>query len=124
MSGLSALPNTVPLLLDVTSVTSIASAYEEVLRHPGGRLDFLLNNAGQILCSPTLDEDIDNAMGMFDVNFWGVLKMIQAFSTLLILAKGAIVNLGSIQGVLYVPFTGAAVTTTIPLSFTDCSTGI
>jgi short-subunit dehydrogenase len=53
----------------------------------------------------TLDVDVEKAKALFDVNFWGVLSCIQAFATLLIAAKGTIVNIGSIQSVLNMPYT-------------------
>lgn len=90
MATLEKLPNTILLSLDVTSPSSISSAVEEVKSRTGGKLDYLLNNSGQSLHSPTLDTDIDDAVKLFDVNFWGVFRMIQAFAPLLIEAKGTV----------------------------------
>ncbi|KAF4990246.1 hypothetical protein FDECE_14453 [Fusarium decemcellulare] len=104
MSELESLENVTLLALDVTSSTSITHAMEEVKSKTGGKLDYLVNNAGQSGHAPVLDVDIEQAMKLFDVNFWGVLRMIQTFATLLIDAKGTIVNMGSIVGILYTPF--------------------
>jgi short-subunit dehydrogenase len=106
MSALEKLPNMTLLPLDVTSPSSIAEAVEQVKRRTGGKLDYLLNNSGQNLIMPALDLDIDDAKGMFEVNFWGVLRMIQAFAPLLIQAEGTIVNIGSIVAYLHAPYTG------------------
>ncbi|KAJ3548354.1 hypothetical protein NM208_g1052 [Fusarium decemcellulare] len=104
MSELEGLENVTLLTLDVTSSTSITQAMEEVRSKTGGKLDYLVNNAGQSGHAPVLDVDIEHAMKLFDVNFWGVLRMIQTFAPLLIEAKGTIVNMGSIVGILYTPF--------------------
>lgn len=104
MRELEKLPNTTLLALDVTSPAAIASAVKEVTKRTGGKLDYLINNGGQSLHAPALDTDIDDAMRLFDVNFWGVLRMVQAFTPLLIKAGGTIVNIGSIVGILHAPF--------------------
>ncbi|KAL7974201.1 hypothetical protein HDV63DRAFT_399786 [Trichoderma sp. SZMC 28014] len=55
---------------------------------------------------PTLDQDIESAKGMFEVNFWGAFRMIKAFAPLLIEAKGTAVNIGPMNGHLHPPFFG------------------
>jgi 1-acylglycerone phosphate reductase len=104
MHELETLPNTTLLPLDVTSPAAIASAVQEVSQRTDGKLDYLINNSGQSLHAPALDTDIDDAMRLFDVNFWGVLRMVQAFAPLLIKAGGTVVNIGSIVGILHMPF--------------------
>jgi 1-acylglycerone phosphate reductase len=105
MSSLKDLPNTILLELDVTSAADITAAVEAVkAQSPCGRLDYLVNNSGRQYHRPTLDADIDEAKKLFDVNFWGVLAMIQAFAPLLFQAQGTIVNIGSIVGYLYSPW--------------------
>ncbi|KIV81457.1 hypothetical protein, variant [Exophiala sideris] len=105
MSTLEKLPNMTLLPLDVTSPTSIAAAVDRVKAQTGGKLDYLINNSGRNIMGPALDADIEDAKEMFDVNFWGILRMVQAFAPLLIEAQGTIVNIGSIVGYLYKPFT-------------------
>lgn len=104
MSALDGLRNIVLLPLDVTSSTSIASAVEEVASRTGGRLDYLVNNSGRSLHAPALDTDIEAAKDLLDINFWGVLRMVQAFIDLLIEARGTIVNIGSLTADLYTPY--------------------
>lgn len=55
---------------------------------------------------PVLDTDEEEARKMFNVNLWGPLAMVKAFSPLIIKAKGTIANTGSIAGYLNVPFGG------------------
>ncbi|KAJ9645533.1 NADPH-dependent 1-acyl dihydroxyacetone phosphate reductase [Knufia peltigerae] len=105
MSDLEDLPNVTLLSLDVTSPTSIADAVKQVGVTTAGHLDYLLNNSGQDIVLPALDLDIDQGKKMFDVNFWGVLRMIQAFAPLLIESSGTIVNIGSIVAYLNTPYT-------------------
>ena len=55
---------------------------------------------------PLLDTDISMAKKMFDVNVFALIAVTQAFSPLLIAAKGTIVNIGSIAGRFQVPWQG------------------
>ncbi|PSN64361.1 NAD(P)-binding protein [Corynespora cassiicola Philippines] len=104
MAGLGDLPNIHLITLDVTSPESVAAAAKEVDIRTGGKLDYLINNAGNLYSMPTLDVNIEDAKAMFEVNYWGVLRMTQAFSDMLIAAKGTIVNVGSGAGVCHTPF--------------------
>lgn len=56
---------------------------------------------------PLLDSDLAIARKVFDVNVFGVIGTIQVFSSLLIAAKGTIVIIGSVGGVLSYPFGGS-----------------
>jgi 1-acylglycerone phosphate reductase len=94
------------LILDVTSAASIQKAVAEVEQATGGRLDVLVNNSGQGYAMPLLDSDLEIARKVFDVNFFAVLAVTQAFSKMIIEAKGKIVNIGSITGRLPLPFLG------------------
>jgi 1-acylglycerone phosphate reductase len=104
MSHLRDLPNVTLLELDVTSPQSITIALDAVKAQTGGKLDYLVNNAGQSMVMPALDTDIDEAKKLFDVNFWGVIATTQAFAPLVIAAKGTIVNICSISGYVNAPW--------------------
>lgn len=106
MSHLEKRPNITLLELDVTSASSISAAVEAVTTATGGKLDYLVNNSGQACVRPALDTDLEHAKKLFDVNFWGAVNTIHAFSPLVIASKGTIVNVGSIASVLYVPWGG------------------
>ena len=106
IAHLEKLPNVVLLTLDVTSTSSIAAAVESVKSRTGGTLDYLVNNSGVAHVMPVLDTDIAVAKSIFDVNLWAVMAMTQAFAPLVIQAKGTIVNIGSINGLLTVPLMG------------------
>ncbi|EAU36466.1 conserved hypothetical protein [Aspergillus terreus NIH2624] len=103
------LPNVILVPLDVVDPASIAAAVNIVqqdLSLHGDSLDILINNAGQSLVYPALDISIDEAKRLFDVNFWGVLAVTQAFMPLLLAAKNGstLVNVCSISGFLHAPW--------------------
>ena len=106
MSHLEKLPNVTLLTLDVTSASSIAAAVEAVRAKTGGKLDYLVNNSGRGFVMPTLDVNMEEAKRIFDVNFWAVLAVTQAFAPLLIAAQGTIVNISSLIGHLNVVWMG------------------
>lgn len=74
-----------PLILDVTSVSQIQRAVEQV-----DTLDVLINNAGIALYDDLSNLDVIERH--LAVNLFGLLKVTHAFLPLLKRAKGAIVN--------------------------------
>ena len=90
IAHLSKLPHVTCIALDVTSSESIAAAVDIVSKETGGKLDFLINNAGLGIVAPAIDADTEDARKMFDANFWGAVNMVQAFSPLIISTKGTI----------------------------------
>ncbi|KAI9732544.1 MAG: hypothetical protein M1834_003879 [Cirrosporium novae-zelandiae] len=87
--------------LTVDDPESVRQCFEEVERLTGGKgLDFLVNNAGRNYTVPALDIDMSEVQGVFDTNVFGVMRMCQVFSPLLIKAKGTIVQTGSLAGVM------------------------
>ena len=98
MSSLSSLPHVTLLKLDVTSAGDIAAAVEAVKAATGGRLDYLINNAGHNHFMPLLDDDIDTLRVLWEVNVWAPLAVTKAFAPLVINAKGMLVYITSIAG--------------------------
>ncbi|KAJ0414655.1 hypothetical protein BJY00DRAFT_320821 [Aspergillus carlsbadensis] len=93
------------LQLDVEDSDSIAAAVEAVREHTGGRgLDYLVNNAGMSWVRPALDTDLAQARRIFEVNYWGVVNVTHAFAPLVIRARGVIVNVSSLAGVMLAPW--------------------
>jgi len=95
------------VLLDVTSRESIANAAREVTaRLAGSGLDALFNNAGVGLVSPVEYTSVDKLREIFEINLFGQIATIQAFLPLIRMAKGRIVNTGSVGDHLTPPFVG------------------
>ena len=85
-----------PLTLDVTSVSQIQRAVEEV-----DSLDVLINNAGVAIYDDLSNLDVIEQH--LAVNFLGPLKVTRAFLPLLRRSKGAIVNNLSLVGLAALP---------------------
>ncbi len=90
--------------LDVISQDSINAAVRHVSSATSGKLDFLLNNSGVLYNMPVLDVDISAAKALFDVNFFAVLAVTQAFMPLLVKSQGVVINNTSVVAVLAAPF--------------------
>ncbi|KAE8375519.1 hypothetical protein BDV26DRAFT_267787 [Aspergillus bertholletiae] len=106
MTKLNGLSNVTLLQLDVTEQSQIEAAVAAVEAQTGGSLDVLVNNAGRNHFMPYLDEDVEQAKALFDINVWGPLRVTKAFVPLLIKAQGSVAFITSISGYLNVPFMG------------------
>lgn len=94
----------VTVRLDVTSDESVKELHEKVEKLTGGTLDVLINNAGQGYGMPALDTSVERAKELFDVNYFGVVRMINTFAKPLIRARGKIIQIGSITAEVMVPY--------------------
>lgn len=94
------------LQLDVLSEASIAACANEVSRLSDGKLDCLINNAGAVSGMPVSDVSIDAAKNLFDLNFWSIYAVTQAFLPLLQKSDhGAmVINHTSLSAQAYLPF--------------------
>jgi len=111
LAHLKELTNVTLISLDVTSKESVEAALEIVKKSKkgGGKLKYLVNNAGLGLTTPLIHVETEpgsNAREMWEVNYWGVLRVTKAFSELVIQEKGCVVNIGSGAGLVYWPWTG------------------
>jgi len=97
ISSLAALGITT-LALEVHKVESVKALRDQVSSLTGGRLDYLVNNAGTNYTVPALDIDNEEVHDLFEANVFGVMRMCQTFIPLLIEAKGTIVQIGSLTG--------------------------
>ncbi|GAB0146446.1 hypothetical protein EsHS_00006846 [Epichloe bromicola] len=115
-------PGMVAVELDVTSSDSVAAAARTVSARASDGLDVLVNNAGLATHRPALDLDVDGVVAsMFDVNVLGVMRVVKAFSDLLIRARGCVVNIGSIAPILPLPYSSAYNATKAALhAYGDC----
>ena len=92
---LAALPNIEVVEIDITDDQSVQQAVQQTLaRH--GNIDVLINNAGVSGFGLMEAYSIDNIKGLFEVNFYGVIRTYQAVLPAMRKAKGGlIINLTS-----------------------------
>jgi NAD(P)-dependent dehydrogenase (short-subunit alcohol dehydrogenase family) len=96
------------VLLDVTDNDSIAAAARDITARLAGRgLDALFNNAGIGAISPVEFTPPAALREIYEVNVFGQIAVLHAFLPLLRLAKGRIINTGSVGDHLSPPFVGA-----------------
>lgn len=95
--------------LDVASTESISAAVKQVEAITGGRLDFLVNNAGYGYMAPLLEASPPKVRAEYEVNVFGLLAVTQVFFPLLKAARGVVVNQSSIASLRSgcQPFIGA-----------------
>jgi NAD(P)-dependent dehydrogenase (short-subunit alcohol dehydrogenase family) len=97
----------VALALDVTDPESIRSAVDATIAG-SGRIDMLINNAGQNLIGPLAEIPLEMVGRMFETNVTGLLAVTQAVFPHMAKARSVrIVNIGSVVGLLPTPFAGA-----------------
>lgn len=86
------------LALDVCEEESIQNVISEVTRKTG-KIDILINNAGFSIRSAMEELDIEKMKSMYEVNVFGMVRMIQAVLTIMRKQNsGRILNVGSISG--------------------------
>lgn len=84
------------LALDADDPASVAAALSSA-----GTIDVVVNNAGFAVDGPVETTPLDEVQGMFDTNFFGAVRMIQAFLPgMRERGTGAIVNVTSVAGVV------------------------
>ncbi len=98
-----ATPALIPVLLDVTDGFSIARAVEAVAAQTDSELYGLVNNAGVGLGGPLELVPISETRKLMEVNVIGLLATTQAFAPLLRKARGRVVNIGSLAGIIAMP---------------------
>ncbi|KAI1353032.1 putative hydroxybutyrate dehydrogenase [Xylaria sp. FL0043] len=106
MQALLGLSNVTLLTLDVVKSDDIKAAVEAVSKQTGGTLDYFVSNAARNHFMPILDENLDATRKLFEINFIAPIALTQAFSPLLIKAKGTAVYIVSTSGHLNIPYMG------------------
>ena len=98
----------VPVELDVTDAKSIDAAANQVDSAVGeAGLDGLVNNAGTAIAGPIELLPVDDWRAQIEVNLIGQVAVTRAFLPVLRKARGRVVFLSSIGGLIAVPFNSA-----------------
>lgn len=94
----------VPIVLDVTSESSIAAAAAQVRDETGGGLDALVNNAGIPGAGPVETVPPETFRAVIETNLIGHFAVTQAFLPQIRQAKGRIVFISSLGGRVAFPY--------------------
>ena len=89
-----------PLALDVTDSVAVTKAADTIVAERG-RVDILINSAGIARLNSALETSDDEWRAVMDLNVNGMFWCCRAFGRHMVAAgKGAIVNLGSMSGLI------------------------
>lgn len=92
--------------MDVTDDSSVRNTVKEILAKEG-RIDVLINNAGNGIASPLYAVPISVAKAQFEVNFFGIVRVSNAVLPGMISSNaGLIINISSIAGLIGLPYQG------------------
>ena len=92
--------------LDVSDDESVTQAINSIIEE-AGHLDVVVNNAGVVGFGPVEAFSIEQTQAMFDVNFFGPIRVIQAVLPGMRQRKsGLIIQISSAGGRVYLPFHG------------------
>lgn len=92
------------LKLDVCSDSSVAGAVSEVISREG-RIDILINAAGNGICGAVEECSGDEALFQMNTNYLGVVRMLNAVLPHMRRQRnGLVINVGSVGGIFSIPF--------------------
>ncbi len=95
---------TTMLLCDVTDDGSVQALINEIIERTG-RIDLVVNNAGIGLLGGAEESSIAQAQRLFDVNVFGVARVVNAVLPVMRKQKGGrIINMSSILGLIPSPY--------------------
>ncbi|PYH47249.1 SDR family oxidoreductase [Aspergillus saccharolyticus JOP 1030-1] len=89
------------LSLVVDDQESVQRCFSEVNARLGDKgLNYLVNNAGRNYTVPAMEAELSEIRTTFETNLFSVIYICQIFLPLLIRAKGTIVQVGSVAGII------------------------
>lgn len=103
LAALGRLPQVHPIKLDVTDRAAVARLPEQL----PPRLDGVVNNAGIIVQGPVETVPLDDLSRQLEVNVTSQIAVVQAVLPLLREARGRVVFMSSVSGLITTPGTGA-----------------
>ena len=94
------------IAMNVDDDRSVETGIQTVLER-AGRLDAVINNAGNAFMGAVEDTSIEEAKAQLETNFFGVLRVCRAVLPIMRRqGSGHIINISSLAGVLGLPFSG------------------
>lgn len=98
-------PGSITMLrLDVQKDDQVRACVTAVIQR-AGRLDALLNNAGYSLCGAVEENTMEEVLDLFQTNYFGYIRMIrEVLPVMRRQGEGRIINVGSLAGMVGVPF--------------------
>ena len=96
--------NVFPLKIDVTKENQILNARKIIFKSKIP-LNVVLNNAGVPLRGPLETLNLKDIKKIYEINFFGLIRVIKIFLPLLRESSGRIINMGSTARLIPVPFT-------------------
>ncbi len=88
---------------DITNEGEIRAALSEIHRI-AGRIDIVINNAGTGISGAVEYTSTEMVKQLFDVNFFGAVSVTRLAIPYLRETRGRIVNVGSVAGIIAIPF--------------------
>jgi NAD(P)-dependent dehydrogenase (short-subunit alcohol dehydrogenase family) len=93
------------LPLEVSSDESVAACVATVVERTGGRIDVLMNNAGTGILGAAEETTPEEALRLFQINFFGAVRMTNAVLPHMRARRaGTVINMSSSGGVASIPF--------------------
>lgn len=91
------------LPLDVRGESSVRTCVDNV-QAEAGRIDVLVSNAGHMVFGPAEEVPLEDARAMFDTNFWGAARVVNAvLPRMRDRGAGHVVLVGSIAAIAAIP---------------------
>ncbi len=98
-------PAIIPVPLELTSQTSLKNALSTITEQlNGASLDGLVNNAGVVISGPLEFVSLAGWRHQLEVNLMGPVALTQQCLPLLRQSRGRIINIGSVSGIMTLPF--------------------
>ncbi|KAI2468603.1 short chain dehydrogenase [Annulohypoxylon bovei var. microspora] len=88
------------LVCDITKEDDVVRVKETIQKTTGGYLSVLINNAGICYTMTAADTEVSEVEKMFAVNVFGHMRVVHHFHRMIVQAKGVIVNIGSVGGIV------------------------